>query len=83
MSLILPVYGSGAENPDVSFVDKRGRLERMGSALITQVTPRQPAEFLVEMRKYNGLYLTVTGSPPFEHLIYLRVHCWPARSLIL
>lgn len=69
MGSILPVHALIVDQARVAFVNQRGRLEAMASALTPHVTIRQAMKFVVDR-----------GSQPLERILIPVAPCTEERA---
>jgi hypothetical protein len=69
---VLPFYVALVDQLHVSLMNQRRRLQRVVSSLAAQIAPRQPTQFIVDVRKYEINYILISFRQLNEHLGDLR-----------
>ena len=76
MGAVLPVHLFEIDQPQVCFVDERGRLKRVAWPLRRHLSPRQPSQLLVDDRHellQRGLVAVVPSGEETRHVMAGRI----------
>src|SRR5262245_6263300 len=68
MSPILPLHAPYVHQPEVRFIDQRGRLNRVLGTLVVQVPPRNPVQFRIRQLDDLPDGSLVPGAPGAQKL---------------